>query len=126
VLLLPENPDRSCAQLRAALEAHTGARIGVIMNDSHGRAFRNGVVGVTIGASGVAALADLRGQADLFGRTLRATEVAVADELAGAASLLMGQAAEGRPIVLARGFPLQAREASASDLYRPRHMDVFR
>jgi len=101
-------------------------RVGVIMNDSHGRTFRNGVVGVAIGVSGIAALADMRGRPDLFGRILRATEVAVADELAAAASLMMGQADEGRPIVLARGFPLARREASAKELYRPKSMDAFR
>ncbi len=126
VLMLPLDPDGSCSRLRSALEARTGVGIGVIMNDSHGRAFRNGVVGVAIGVSGVAALADLRGQVDLFGRSLRATEVAVADEMAAAASLVMGQAAEGRPIVLARGFPLAHREASVAELFRPKHMDVFR
>ena len=126
VLLLPVDPDTSCKRLRMTLEQRTGVGVGVIMNDSHGRAFRNGVVGVAIGVSGVAALQNLRGQPDLFGRALRATEVAVADELAGAASLLMGQADEGRPIVLARGFPLVRREASASELYRPKHMDAFR
>lgn len=126
VLMLPEDPDASCSRLRDALAARTGVRVGVIMNDSHGRAFRNGVVGVAIGVSGVAALADLRGRPDLFGRKLAITEVAVADELAGAASLLMGQADEARPIVLARGFPLLQREASARELYRPKHMDVFR
>jgi coenzyme F420-0:L-glutamate ligase/coenzyme F420-1:gamma-L-glutamate ligase len=126
VLLLPVDPDASCARLRQALEQRAGVRIGVIMNDSHGRAFRNGVVGVAIGVSGIEALTDLRGQPDLFGRSLRATEVAQADEMAAAASLLMGQADEGRPIVLARGFPLRRREGSAAQLYRPRHMDVFR
>jgi len=126
VLLLPIDPDASCERLRLTLEQRTGVRVGVIMNDSHGRAFRNGVVGVAIGVSGIAALADLRGQPDLFGRKLQATEVAVADELASAASLIMGQAAEGRPIVLARGFPLPRREASAAELYRPKHMDAFR
>ena len=80
VLLLPIDPDGSCNRLRAVLEQRTRVKIGVIMNDSHGRAFRNGVVGVAIGVSGVAALADLRGQPDLYGRSLRATEVAVADE----------------------------------------------
>lgn len=126
VLQLPLDPDASCTRLRLALEQHTGVRVGVIMNDSHGRAFRRGVVGVAIGVSGIAAVADLRGQPDLFGRRLRATEVAVADEMAAAASLMMGQAGEGRPIVLARGFPLPVREAFASELYRPKSTDVFR
>lgn len=124
--LLPRDPDASCSRLRHALEERTGVQVGVIMNDSHGRAFRHGVVGVAIGVSGVAALADLRGSPDLFGRELRATEVAVADEMAAAASLLMGQASEGRPIVLARGFPMPRREAAAAELFRPKQQDVFR
>lgn len=126
VLLLPAAPDESCALLRTRLREGTGVDVPVIMNDSHGRAFRNGVVGVAIGVSGMGVLADLRGTADLFGRALRATEVAVADELAAAASALMGQAGEGRPIVLARGFAFTAREGRAAELVRPPHLDVFR
>jgi len=126
VALLPVDPEGSCARLRAALETRTGVRIAVIMNDSHDRAFRYGVVGVAIGVSGIGALTDMRGVPDLFGRKLRYTEVAVADELAAAASLLMGQADEGRPIVLARGFALPRREGSARELLRPKQQDVFR
>lgn len=126
VLLLPENPDRSASQIRAALEAASGAHIGVLIIDSHGRAWRNGTVGITIGVSGLPALADLRGQSDLFGYTLRITQVGAADELAAAASLVMGQAAEGTPVVHARGFPYELRESSLEELIRPKEQDMFR
>ncbi len=126
VLLLPENPDRSASQIRAALEAASGAHIGVLIIDSHGRAWRNGTVGITIGVSGLPALADLRGQSDLFGYTLRITQVGTADELAAAASLVMGQAAEGTPVVHARGFPYELRESSLEELIRPKEQDMFR
>ena len=98
----------------------------MIINDSHGRAFRNGTVGVAIGASGIPALADLRGAPDLFGRKLHSTEVALADEIASAASLLMGQAGEGRPIVLARGLVTGRTDGAAADLVRPKSIDLFR
>ena len=99
VLLLPADPDGECERLRRDLHERAGASVAVIINDSHGRAWRNGTVGVAIGASGIAALLDLRGKPDLFGRALRITQVGLADELAAAASLLMGQADEGTPIV---------------------------
>jgi coenzyme F420-0:L-glutamate ligase/coenzyme F420-1:gamma-L-glutamate ligase len=125
-LLLPENPDATCAELRDALRARTGAELAIIINDSHGRAFRNGTVGVAIGASGLPALVDLRGAPDLYGRRLQSTEVALADEIASAASLLMGQASEGRPIVLARGVLHGRAEGAAADLVRPKKIDLFR
>jgi coenzyme F420-0:L-glutamate ligase/coenzyme F420-1:gamma-L-glutamate ligase len=125
-LLLPRDPDASCARLRQALKRRTGADVGIIINDSHGRAFRNGVVGVALGVDGVAALTNLRGTPDLFSRRLRHTEVGAADEIASAASLLMGQSAEGHPIVLARGLPLQRGEGKAADLIRPKELDLFR
>jgi coenzyme F420-0:L-glutamate ligase/coenzyme F420-1:gamma-L-glutamate ligase len=125
-LLLPADPDRTCAVLRQRLRETTGAEIGVIINDSHGRAWRNGTVGVAIGAAGVPALVDLRGRPDLYSRPLRVTEVGVADELAAAASLVMGQADEGRPIVLARGMPYPLRAGSAQELVRPKAIDLFR
>lgn len=125
-LLLPENPDATCAQLRDTLLAATGARVGVIINDSHGRAFRNGTVGVAIGAAGIAALADLRGAPDLYARRLQSTEVGLADEIASAASLLMGQGAEGRPVVLARGLANAQGEGCAADLVRRKEIDLFR
>jgi coenzyme F420-0:L-glutamate ligase/coenzyme F420-1:gamma-L-glutamate ligase len=126
VLLLPVEPDRSAALLRKEIEARTGKQIGLLIIDSHGRAWRNGTVGVAIGISGLPGLQDLRGQSDLFGFTLRITQVGVADELAAAASLVMGQAAEGTPVVHVRGFPYSLREGSLHELIRPKEQDLFR
>lgn len=126
VLLLPEDPDASAAALRRRLEAASGTRLGVLIIDSHGRAWRMGTVGVTIGVSGLPALLDMRGWADLFDFRLQITQVGVADELAAAASLVMGQAAEGTPVVHVRGFPYPLREASLAELLRPRDQDLFR
>lgn len=126
VLLLPENPDASCQALRAALKAATGAEIGVVINDSWGRAWRMGTTGTAIGLAGVPGVEDLRGREDLFGRKLRSSELGVADELASAASLMMGQAGEGHPVVLARGFPYPLRESSSAEMIRPRSLDLFR
>ena len=125
-LLLPRDPDGECRQLREALRQHAAVNLGVIINDSHGRAWRNGTVGVAIGAAGLPALLDLRGKPDLFGRALRITQVGYADELACAASLLMGQADEGSPVVLIRGLPSGMRDGSAAELVRPKEMDLFR
>jgi coenzyme F420-0:L-glutamate ligase/coenzyme F420-1:gamma-L-glutamate ligase len=126
VLLLPENPDHSAAEIRRKLEATSGARLGVMIIDSHGRAWRLGVVGTTIGISGLPGLVDMRGKADLFGYTLRITLIAAADELAAAASLVMGQVAEATPVVHVRGFPYPLREGSLSELIRPKKQDMFR
>ena len=126
VLLLPEDSDASALALRQRLEQASGARLGVLIIDSHGRAWRLGTVGVAIGLSGLTGLADLRGQPDLFGYQLRITQVGVADELAAAASLVMGQAAEGTPVVHVRGFPYPLREASLRELLRPKNEDLFR
>jgi coenzyme F420-0:L-glutamate ligase/coenzyme F420-1:gamma-L-glutamate ligase len=126
VLLLPENPDQSASTLRAEIAKRTGKKIGVMVIDSHGRAWRNGTVGVCIGLSGIPALVDERGWKDLFGYTLRSTVVGVADELAAAASLVMGQAAEGTPAVHVRGFPYPLREGSLKELIRPKEQDLFR
>jgi len=125
-LLLPEDPDGTCRQLCAELQAATGARVGVIISDSHGRAFRNGTVGVALGAAGITALQDLRGMPDLYHRPLQSTEVGFADEIASAASLLMGQADEGRPIVLARGILNAIGGGCAADLVRSKELDLFR
>ena len=126
VLLLPEDPDRSAAGIRTALEAASGARIGVIIIDSHGRAWRNGTVGIAIGLSGLPGLIDLRGENDLLGRELVATIIGAADELAAAASLVMGQAAEGTPAVHARGFPYPLRDGGLPELLRSKENDLFR
>lgn len=125
-LLLPLDPDASCAALRSDLLAATGADVAVLIIDSHGRAWRQGTVGVAIGAAGLPALLDLRGELDRNGRKLLTTEVGLADELAAAASLLMGQASEGRPVVLARGVPRLPGKGRAQDLVRPRKIDLFR
>lgn len=126
VLLLPENPDKSAEKIREALEERYNCRIGVLIIDSHGRAWRLGTVGITIGLSGMPGLVDLRGESDLFDYRLRVTQVAAADELAAAASLMMGQAREGTPVVLARGFPYPLREANLQELIRPKDLDLFR
>ncbi|MEX2123503.1 MAG: coenzyme F420-0:L-glutamate ligase [Woeseia sp.] len=125
-LLLPEDPDRSAGEIRSHLQQACGARVGVVVADSIGRAWRNGIIGHAIGVAGVVALLDLRGAADLHGRQLRVTEVAVADEIAAAASLLMGQAAEGKPVVLVRGFRNIEGGSSAKALLRKKEHDLFR
>ncbi len=126
VLLLPENPDASAERLRLALEQASGARLGVLVIDSHGRAWRNGTVGITIGLSGLPGLVDRRGEHDLFGYEMVATEVGAADELAAGASLLMGQVAEGTPVVHVRGFPYPLRESALGELLRDQAFDLFR
>jgi coenzyme F420-0:L-glutamate ligase/coenzyme F420-1:gamma-L-glutamate ligase len=126
VLLLPEDPDASCRALRERVRQASGAEIGVIINDSHGRAWRNGTVGTAIGVAGLPALEDLRGRKDLFDYTLQISQVAAVDELAAAASLLMGQADEALPVVHARGFPYPLRESSLAELVRPKEQDAFR
>jgi coenzyme F420-0:L-glutamate ligase/coenzyme F420-1:gamma-L-glutamate ligase len=125
-LLLPEDPDASARGLRDALLDHCGIETGVLIIDSFGRAWRNGVAGTAIGVAGMPALVDLRGHQDREGRTLKVTQVAVADELAAAASLIMGQAGEGTPAVLARGFPYARRAGAAGELLRPETEDLFR
>jgi coenzyme F420-0:L-glutamate ligase/coenzyme F420-1:gamma-L-glutamate ligase len=125
-LLLPENPDASARRMRDEVREARGVAVGVVINDSFGRAWRNGVAGVAIGVAGVPALVDLRGGRDRRGRMLRVTQVAAADEVAAAASLIMGQADEGLPVVLARGFPYPLRESAVQELVRPREEDLFR
>ena len=126
VLLLPADPDRSAETMRSDIQSKRGKRIGILIIDSHGRAWRNGTVGVAIGIAGIPGLEDLRGRPDLFGFKLQVTTVGVADELAAAASLMMGQAAEGTPVVHVRGFPYPMREASLKELIRPKDQDLFR
>lgn len=126
VLLLPEDPDRSAQAIRKGLESATGVRLGVLIIDTHGRAWRLGAVGVAIGLAGVPGLVDLRGRYDLFGYTLRVTQIGAADELAAGASLAMGQAAEGTPVVHVRGFPYLLRESALNELIRPKDQDLFR
>jgi coenzyme F420-0:L-glutamate ligase / coenzyme F420-1:gamma-L-glutamate ligase len=126
VLLLPADPDRSAARLRADFKRIADVDVGVVINDSWGRAWRMGTTSAAIGAAGLPGLVDMRGQPDLNGRILRVTEIGHADEIASAASLLMGQAAEGRPVVIVRGLGAPAREGNAAELVRPKRMDLFR
>ena len=126
VLLLPENPDRSANKMRIAIYKSLKIHIGVLIIDSHGRAWRLGTVGVAIGLSGMPGIMDLRGVPDLFGYKLQITTVGTADELAAAASLVMGQASEGTPAVIVRGFPYPMRNGSMSEIIRPKDQDMFR
>ena len=132
LLLLPEDPDASADRLRASLEAGGGgARIGVVVADSVGRAWREGTVGLAIGVSGIPARLDRRGEPDLFGRALHVTEVGIADSIASAASIVMGEGAEGQPAALVRGLSFEDRSEAeragrARDLVRPRERDLFR
>jgi coenzyme F420-0:L-glutamate ligase/coenzyme F420-1:gamma-L-glutamate ligase len=126
VLLLPRDPDGSAATLLARLSAHFGKPLAVIISDSWGRAWRRGTVGVALGAAGLPAVMDLRGRPDLFGHELRVTETGFADEIASAASLLMGQAAEATPAVLVSGLSWSAASMPANALLRPPEEDLFR
>ena len=128
VLLWPKDPDASARALRAALQARFGARIAVVISDSLGRAWRMGTTGHAIGVAGMKPLWDRRGETDLFGRELKATVIGVADEIAGAASLVMGEAAEGVPAALVRGarFVPEDADAGIGELLRPLEQDLFR
>lgn len=129
VLLLPHNPDQFAADLaHHFLQAH-GVKVAVIINDSVGRAWRNGTTGLALGAAGLAALDDRRGDMDLYGRTLQVTEVAVADQLASAAALLQGEGGEGKPVVLIRGYNFDSSAEhcnGVSALLRDKERDLFR
>ena len=126
VLLLPKDPDRSALEIRRKIKIAKGNRIGVMIIDSHGRAWRLGTIGTAIGISGLPGVVDERGWKDLFGYQLKITIVAAADELAAAASLVMGEAAEGIPAVHVRGFPYALRECSLKELIRSKENDLFR
>lgn len=127
VLLLPEDPDQSAQDLRLRLEEMTGAKIGVLINDSMGRAWRMGTTGQMIGASGLKVLDDLKGNKDLFGRELETTEVGVGDELAAAASIVMGQTDEAIPAVIVRGASrFVGYGDTTKKLLRPPERDLFR
>lgn len=125
VLLLPEAPDRSAEVLRAALAKATGAAVGVVISDSFGRPFRLGTVGAAIGLAGVPALWDQRGEPDLFGRRLEHTVTALGDQIAAAADLVAGQAAEGRAVVLVRGLEFAVGAHTARELYRLPGEDLY-
>jgi coenzyme F420-0:L-glutamate ligase/coenzyme F420-1:gamma-L-glutamate ligase len=127
---IPANPDDSAKELREKLEKDTGKSIAVIISDTQGRAFREGAIGTAIGISGMSPIWDRCGELDLYGRELKTTSIAVADELASAASLMMGQASEGIPVVIIRGVnyfqELRSEFATIKPLIRPKKYDVFR
>lgn len=125
-LLLPVDPDASALQIRQAIQTRLGVSVGVVITDSHGRPFRLGTVNIAIGVAGLPALWDRRGDTDLFGYTLKVTQIAVADEIAAAAGLLMGQADEGLPVVLLRGLHYVSDNGKATDLVRPIELDLYR
>jgi coenzyme F420-0:L-glutamate ligase/coenzyme F420-1:gamma-L-glutamate ligase len=124
-LLLPLDPDGSAEAIRAELAGRFGVKLGVVISDSFGRPWRRGTAGVAIGCAGLPSFIDLRGQPDLFGRILEVSIIGFADEIAAAASLLQGQAAEGQPVVVVRGLTWSAPEAPVSDLVRPPEEDLF-
>jgi coenzyme F420-0:L-glutamate ligase/coenzyme F420-1:gamma-L-glutamate ligase len=126
VLLLPENPDRSAEVLRHGLRVLTGVDLAIVINDSFGRPWRKGTVGVAIGVAGLPAVVDLRGRPDLFGRTLEVSVIGFADEVAAAGSLVMGQADEATPVVLIRGLRWSAPQSMSANLVRPSDEDLFR
>jgi coenzyme F420-0:L-glutamate ligase/coenzyme F420-1:gamma-L-glutamate ligase len=126
VLLLPADPDASAHSLRSRLLALSSVSVGIVISDTHGRPHRMGNTGVAVGVAGIPAWLDLRGRADLFGRTLQHTDIGIADEIAAAADLLSGQAAEGLPVTLVRGLVLPALPGKASDLYRKPELDLYR
>lgn len=126
-VLLPTDPDRSARRIRDRLRAQAGVAVGVIVSDTFGRVWRRGLTDVAIGTAGIAAVVDLRGQVDTMGRELLVTEVCVADELAGAAELVMGKAS-GVPVAVIRGVDSALfRESSVHDeIIRPAEEDLFR
>lgn len=126
VLLLPEDPQRSCEVLRQEFRHAAGVDVGVIINDSFGRAWRNGTTGTAIGVSGIEALRDLRGQPDLYGRLMQTSAVAVADQISAMASLLQGEGDEGRPVVICRGLGGFLGRGDVNVLLRPAAEDLFR
>jgi coenzyme F420-0:L-glutamate ligase/coenzyme F420-1:gamma-L-glutamate ligase len=123
--LLPPDPDASAERLRSALSAASGARIGVVITDTHGRAWREGQINIAIGAAGIEALRNFEGQRDPTGYELRVTMLATADELASAAELVMGKL-DGVPVALVRGLARALGAGSAKDLIRPAATDLFR
>jgi coenzyme F420-0:L-glutamate ligase/coenzyme F420-1:gamma-L-glutamate ligase len=127
IVLLPEDPNASAQKIRQKIRKLTGCDVAVIVSDTHGRPFRMGEINVAIGVAGIKPIRDRRGEKDLFGYVLRIKQTAVADELASAAELVMGQADEGIPAAIIRGYKYQASEnASATELTRPKEKDLFR
>lgn len=126
VLLLPRDPDGAAQSLKSAIDRAFGVTVGVVINDSFGRAWRNGVASVALGAAGIPSLMSVIGAPDLFGRPMRMTEIAFADQVASAAALLMGETDDGVPLVHVRGLQWHAPALPAAALLRPRERDLFR
>jgi len=126
VALLPENPDRSAQRIRREIRRLTGKDVAVIVSDTHGRPLREGEINVAIGVAGIRPIRDRRGEKDLFGRVLRVKQTAIADELCSAAELVIGQAKEGIPVAIIRGYSYpKSEESKATELTRPREKDLF-
>jgi coenzyme F420-0:L-glutamate ligase/coenzyme F420-1:gamma-L-glutamate ligase len=125
VLLLPADPDRAAAELQTRIEALIGMRLPVVIADSHGRPHRLGTIGVAVGVSGMPAVEDWRGRPDLYGFRLQHTDIGLADMVASAATLVMGQAAEQTPAALVRGVVFAARDGRAAEMYRPPEADLY-
>jgi coenzyme F420-0:L-glutamate ligase/coenzyme F420-1:gamma-L-glutamate ligase len=127
---MPENADASALEIRKFLENEFGEEIAVIITDTQGRAFRFGAIGTAIGCSGISPIWRRVGEKDLYGRELETTEIATCDELASAASLIMGQADEGLPVVIVRGFDsfdtLRNEDSNIKSVLMPKEFDVFR
>ena len=126
VTLLPVDPDRSAAEVRSQIRKKTGKDVAIIISDTHGRPFRRGSINVALGVAGIKEILDYRGQIDLFGYQLQKTKIAIADELASAAELIMGEAGEGMPIILIRGYYYENKNGNAQRLIRPEKQDLFR
>jgi coenzyme F420-0:L-glutamate ligase/coenzyme F420-1:gamma-L-glutamate ligase len=125
VLLMPRDPDHTATHLRKYLYESLGVWMPVVIADSHGRPHRLGTIGVAVGVAGMPGVEDWRGREDLFGFKLQHTEIGLADMVASAATLVMGQAAEGVPAVLVRGLVFTPRDGSAAEILRPAHMDLY-
>ena len=125
VLLMPSDPDATAAHLHERLSSTFGVHLPVVICDSHGRPHRLGTVGVAVGVAGMPGVEDWRGRVDLFGYRLQHTEIGLADMVASAATLVMGQAAEGVPAVLMRGLRFALRAGSAAEIIRPAALDLY-
>ena len=125
-VLLPKDPQESARRLRREIEAHSGKAIAVLIADSFGRAFRDGVTGICIGVSGIPALVDRRGEEDRFGKIAQITKEAIVDEICAAANLVMGEFQEGVPIAVVRGLAMERAERDIHELLFTREADLFR
>lgn len=126
VTLLPKDPDKSAAEIRTQIFEKTGKDVAIIISDTHGRAFRRGAINIAVGVAGIKEIKDYRGSKDLFNYQLQKTQIAIADELASAAELIMGEANEGMPIILIRGYDYNDQDGNAQRLIRPKKQDLFR